>query len=65
MRRKLVWVSPKRTLYIFCSDESDPVSLSSAELAEALRTGRIMEIEDDGTFIERAMRATTGNERAA
>ncbi len=65
VRRKLAWVSPKRTLYIFCSDESDPVSLSSAELAEALRTGRIMEIEDDGTFIERAMRATTGNARAA
>ncbi len=65
VRRKLAWVSPKRTLYIFCSDASAPKSLSSAELAEALRTGRIKEIRDDGTFIDRAMRATTGIAKAA
>ncbi|MFM9881975.1 MAG: DUF1631 family protein [Burkholderiales bacterium] len=65
VRRKLAWVSPKRTLYIFCSDASPPRSLSASELSEALRTGRIKEVEDDGTFIDRAMRATTGNAMAA
>ncbi|MFN0302721.1 MAG: DUF1631 family protein [Burkholderiales bacterium] len=65
VRRKLSWVSPKRTLYIFCSDASAPRSLSSAELAEALRTGRIKRIEDDGTVIDRAMHAATGSAKAA
>ncbi len=65
VRRKLAWVSPRNSLFIFCSDAEGQKSLSGAELAEAMRTGRISTLNDQGTIIDRAVAAATRMPMAA
>ncbi|MFN0304064.1 MAG: DUF1631 family protein [Burkholderiales bacterium] len=65
VRRKLAWVSPRNSLFIFCSDTAGQQSLSAAELAEAMRTGRISTVKDHGTIIDRAVAAATRMPMAA
>ncbi|MFM9883313.1 MAG: DUF1631 family protein [Burkholderiales bacterium] len=65
VRRKLAWVSPRNSLFIFCSDTAGQQSLSAAELAEAMRTGRISTVKEQGTIIDRAVAAATRMPMAA
>jgi len=65
IRRKLAWVSPQKTTYIFCSDRAGQVSLSAEELVTGIREGRIVRVGYEGSLMDRAVAAATGEPRAA
>ncbi len=59
VRRKLVWISPRNSLYIFCSDQAGQKSMSAGDLAEAMGLGRVALAQRKDTIIERAVAAVT------
>ncbi len=65
VRRKLVWISPRKTLYIFCSEQAGQKPMSAAELADAMQQGLVACVQHKDTIIERAVAAATGPLKAA
>ncbi len=59
VRRKLVWISPRNSLYIFCSDQAGQKSMSAGDLAEAMGLGLVAHAPRKDTIIERAVAAVT------
>lgn len=65
VRRKLAWISPQRSLYIFCANDAGPLSMSAKELSEAIRRGRVKMVGEEETAIDRAIAHVTGEVREA
>ena len=59
VRRKLVWISPRNSLYIFCSDQAGQESMSAGDLAEAMGLGLVATAQRKDTIIERAVASVT------
>ena len=65
VRRTLVWVSPRNSHYVFSSDQFGPRSLTSLQLAEAIRIGRVVPVSDQASIVDRAVTSVTYIKQAA
>jgi Protein of unknown function (DUF1631) len=65
VRRTLVWVSPRNSHYVFSSDKHGQRTLTSAQLAEAMRIGRVVPLPEQESIVDRAVASVTYINQAA
>jgi hypothetical protein len=60
VRARLMWISPKRTVYVFIIHGVKTRRMSPRELAEALRAGTARVVKEGEAIVERALEAVVG-----